>query len=111
MIKQILIPVDGNEHVVKAIEFAAQYASQNDAAIHFLHVVKQTKIPEELEDFVRVEKGKELPGAFYMNLIGNQFIQEAETLAMEKGIKRLEKSIMPGDPAEGIIEYPLNKVI
>lgn len=105
MIEQILIPVDGNEHVAKAVEFAAQYAKQNDATIHFLHVVKQTKIPDELEDFVRTEKGKESPGAFYMNLMGNQFIREAETLAKEIGIKKLEKSIVSGDPAEGIIEY------
>ena len=77
MIKKILVPVDGSAHMSKAIEFAAHMARIEDAVVHLLHVVKLTRIPEELDDYIRAEKIKESSAYLYINLLGNRIIGAA----------------------------------
>jgi nucleotide-binding universal stress UspA family protein/CheY-like chemotaxis protein len=105
MISKILVPVDGSVYTSKAIEFAAQAAKEEDAQIHLLHVVKKTRIPSDLEHFMQVERINEPPLDVYLNLMGNQIIEEAEKEARKRGIKSTKTSIIQGDPADLIVEY------
>jgi len=105
MADKILIPVDGSQHAFSAIRFAADAARQSGAEVHLLHVVKKTKIPEELGEYIRVEKIDEPPLEVYRNLMGNHIISGAQKVAKENGIKSTETSILLGDPADVIVEY------
>ena len=109
MIKKILVPVDGSEHASKAIEFAANLASQSDAIIHLLHVVKLTKIPEAIKEYVRAEEIQESPYFVALQTMGDQILIAAKKEAEKKGAKYIETSVIQGDPAETIINYA-NKV-
>jgi nucleotide-binding universal stress UspA family protein/CheY-like chemotaxis protein len=105
MISKILVPVDGSVYTSKAIEFAAQAANEEDAQVHLLHVVKKTRIPSDLEHFMQVERINEPPLDVYLNLMGNQIIEEAEKEARKRGIKNIKTSIIQGDPGDLIVEY------
>ena len=105
MIKKILVPVDGSEHASKAIEFAANIASQNDAAVHLLHVVTITKIPETIKDYIRSEEILESPYYVTMKLMGDGILNAAKDEAERHGVKNIETSVLEGDPAESIIDF------
>jgi nucleotide-binding universal stress UspA family protein len=105
MVKEILVPVDGSEDANKAIEFAADMASHNDATIHLLYVVKHVSIPEGLQSYLRAEGIKQTPEAFYFELVADHIMDAAELKILEKGIKNLERNMVLGDPAEEIIKY------
>ena len=104
MIKKILVPIDGSEHAQKAIELAANVATQNDATVHLLHIISSTKIPKEVEDFVKSERIEEPPTA-YLQIVGDKILGAAESEAKKIGIKNVEKTVLEGDPAEGILNY------
>jgi len=100
MIKKILVPVDGSEDASKAIEFALETAKQNDATIHFLHVVKPAHVPTSVKTQINWQ-----PYIDYAQEAGNQILLAAKDKAVKKGINRCETAITAGDPAEKIINY------
>jgi hypothetical protein len=55
MIKKTFLAVDRQEHANKAIEMATNLASQDDAFVHLLHAVRPTKIPDEINEFIKAE--------------------------------------------------------
>jgi nucleotide-binding universal stress UspA family protein len=105
MIRRILVPVDGSQHAYKAIEFAANLAKPEDATIDLLHVVKSTKIPQEIMDYIESEKIEESPDAYYLKRVGKKITDAAVEYAKKKGAKSIETSILEGDPAEMILNY------
>jgi nucleotide-binding universal stress UspA family protein len=105
MINKILVPMERSIYSSKAIAFAAQAANPQDAEVHLLHVVKKARIPADLEHYIEVERVKEPPIEIYLELMGNQIIEEAKKFAREKGIKNIKTSLIQGDPADVIVEY------
>ena len=105
MINKILVPLDGSGHTARTIEFASNIARQEDAAIHLLHVVEDTQIPEGVMEYVYVEKIKESPDAVYLELLAEKILDKAEDEIKQTGIKHIIKRITKGDPARKIIDY------
>ncbi len=105
MIKKILVPVDGSEHANKAIEMAANLASQDDAVVHLLHVVTLTKIPDEINEFIKAEGIRESPYFVALQAMGSQIVEAAYKEAKRKGAENVQTSVLEGDPAETIINY------
>jgi len=105
MIRKILVPVDGSEHASKAIEMAANLASQYDAIIHLLHVVSLTKIPDAINEYIRAEGIHESPYFVALQTMGDQILITAKKEAEKKGAKNIETRVLEGDPAQNIIDY------
>ena len=100
MINDILVPVDGSEDASKAIEFAVDIAKQNNATIHFLHVVKPTHVPTSAKSQINWQ-----PYIDHTREVGNQTLLAAKDAADKKGVNRVETAMTEGDPAEEIISY------
>ncbi|MCD6298108.1 MAG: universal stress protein, partial [Deltaproteobacteria bacterium] len=105
MITKILVPVDGSRHADKAIEFALNIARQENAAIHLLHVVEETKIPKGIMDYAKLEKINESPDTVYLEFVGQKILSKAEELLKDRGIENITGSVRGGDPAKAIIDY------
>jgi len=105
MINKILVPLDGSGHTARTIEFASDIARQEDAAIHLLHVVEDTKIPEGVMDYIHGERIKESPDSVYLKLLAKRILDKAEDEVKQKGIPDIIKRIAMGDPARKIIDY------
>jgi len=105
MKKEILIPVDGSELSDKAIEFAAEIAGSKNAAIHLIHVVKPTTIPKAIGKYIQTENIQEDPTTVYVNLMGRPIVEKAQDKARDCGITEIKAIVIPGDPAEVIVDY------
>ena len=98
MTKKILVPVDGSDQALKAIDFAANLAKQDDATIHLLHVYKLPIIPEGMGEYVISDR-------IELQALGDQIISVAQDEVRKKGGQHIEATVMEGDPAERIITY------
>jgi len=105
MIKKILVAVDGSEHASKAIEFAANTAQQNNAAIQLLHVIQSNKIPTVILEYMRGERIEEPPEKIYFDYVQNSILDTAQKMVKKKGIMDVETTVLEGDPAEQITKY------
>ena len=105
MKKEILIPVDGSDLSDKAIEFAAEIVGSKNATIHLIHVVKPTTIPKAIGKYMQTEHIQESPTIMYVNLMGRPIVEKAEDKARTCGIKEVKTIVLPGDPADTIVEY------
>jgi len=105
MKKEILIPVNGSDLSDKAIEFAAEIIGSKNAVIHLIHVVKPTTIPKAIGQYMKTENIQEDPTTVYVNLMGRPIVEKAEDKARECGLKEVKTIVVPGDPAEVIVDY------
>jgi nucleotide-binding universal stress UspA family protein len=108
-VKKILVPTDGSVHARKAIELASDVALQYDAMLYLLHVLSESKIPEEIFEYIRVERVEEPPERVYLQKIGEGIIAAAEREAKNKGLKKVQSAVVRGDPAEVIINFAREK--
>lgn len=111
MVKKILVPIDGSEHAKKAIEFATNTALQYDATVYLMHVVAETKIPEEVLHYIESERYAEPPETIYPHLVADGIIQSAEKDVKGRGIKEVHTHVAKGDPAEEIVEFARENAI
>ncbi len=109
MVKKILVPTDGSEHARRAIDLASDIALQYDAMVYILHVVAESTIPDEVLEYIRVEKLEDPPERVYLQKIGEGIIAAAEREARNKGLKEVQSVVVPGDPAEAIINFAREK--
>ncbi len=104
MLKNILVPVDGSEHALKAMELASDLAEKYDGDLTVLHVTSKA-ISEEFEAFIEVEytvKEKKNMGDV-LEKIGKKLINEL--IKKAKPVKPPKMQVLYGDPASNIIEY------
>jgi nucleotide-binding universal stress UspA family protein len=99
MIKKILVPTDGSEHALKAIEIASDIALKYAATIYLLHVVSPPVILHEAA-FPAME---EMQRALEED--GKKIIEEAERETKKLGVKDVRSTVSQGDPASRIIEF------
>lgn len=109
MVKKILVPTDGSVHARRAIELATDIASQYGAMLYLLHVVSESKIPDEVLEYIRVERVEEPPERVYLQKIGEGIIATAEREVRNKGMKEVQSAVVQGDPAETIINFAREK--
>jgi nucleotide-binding universal stress UspA family protein len=109
MVKKILVPTDGSEHARRAIDLASDIALRYDAMLYILHVISETTIPDEVLDYIRVEKVKEPPELVFQRKFGQGTIAAAEREARNKGLKEVQSEVVQGDPAEEIINFAREK--
>lgn len=105
MKKEILIPVDGSDLSDKAIEFTAEFVGPKNIAVHLVHVVKPRTIPKAVGKYMQTENIQEDPNTVYVNLLGRPIVEKAQDKAGSCGIREIKAIVLPGDPAEVIVDY------
>jgi len=70
MIKNMVVAIDGSEHAKKSVEFACCMAAAQGAKIYLIHVVQETKVPEDFVHFIREEGITESPEFAFMKAVG-----------------------------------------
>lgn len=131
MIENILVPTDGSEHAVKAVEMAADLAGKYGARLVILHVrlrhasvsevealLEGKSVPDEL--MKRIEASREAAleaashayegGLLFMTLpddvldeVGGVIVDNAKTAAEAAGVSNVSTEIVNGDPADMIV--------
>ncbi len=104
--RTILVAVDGSEHSNKAVEFAADLATHEDADLVLLHVVPDPSIyavPTGLEEYTRLEKAHITQHDLMMSAAG-RILDDAAHRAEKHGIYTATTRVEIGQPATKIVD-------
>lgn len=128
MIKKILVPVDGSQHSVKAVELASDLASKYDAEVILLHVLLRGHMPDGLKKALEIEVGRHkasidnlviIPQEIMarvgnkkdtqlslkeLDYIGNHVLSSVAAICKDKGVSKVDKRVEEGNPAKVIIK-------
>ncbi len=100
MSKTIVVPIDGSECALDAIDFAAELVRSEDDKIILLTVVGNKPVPKELRHYLEVEHVKGPPNKEYDQRIGSGILDEGKQRLLNHDIHHFETFIERGDPAE-----------
>jgi nucleotide-binding universal stress UspA family protein len=107
MIKNILVPVDGSAHALRAIDFASDIAQKYDAPITLLQVMPRfgsMEIPEQLREYAATEN-VQVSEHEVLQSAANRILEDAEGRARSNGIVNIQGVAEVGDPARTIVDY------
>jgi nucleotide-binding universal stress UspA family protein len=99
MYDHVLVPTDGSDRILDALEHASSLVQQYDATLHVIYVVQASGVVERLgeEEFEamieRVERA------------GEEAVETAVEHASDHGLTGVETEIRQGVPAEEIVGY------
>ena len=132
MIRTILVAVDGSDHAKKALALGSDLAAKYAAKLVLVHALLRDAAPEVIRKLaVRKELSKSerdlldsyevepqmaiaaagVGGAYVpvppprelLEPIGRQILARAEEAAKKAGVKKVERVLMSGDPADAIL--------
>ena len=104
MLNNILVPVDGSEHALKAIKLAGDLAEKYRSNLTVLHV-RSKNVPEDIRIFAEMEfsaKERQDMGGI-LEKASEKVIKEL--IAEAKLVRSPQTLVLLGDPAAVIVEY------
>jgi nucleotide-binding universal stress UspA family protein len=128
MIKNILVPVDGSKHSVKAVELASDLASKYNAEITLLHVLLRGHMSDGLKRALEVEVGKRKTkvenlinfplkimaevsakkdkqlSLEELDYIGKYVLSNVALICQDNGVTKVSKRVAEGNPAKTILK-------
>ncbi len=107
MIKKILVATDASEASDRALIMAAQLASQYNAELVIIHVIRDMQIPFEIKEIPELEthhfESFSSAREEIMRKIAESVLRAAKQKAETVGVNKIETVIGTGDPANGIL--------
>ena len=103
MSKTIVVPIDGSESALQALDIAAALAPSEEDKIILLTVVGDKEVPKELQRYLEVEHVKGPPEWEYDQIIGAGILDEAKERLQKNNINQSSRLVERGDPAEMIV--------
>ncbi len=102
MLNTICVAIDGSAHSNKALTQACLLAQRFDASLLLCHVVREMKIPPELQRFVDRD---EVGGARRSVLEGvaNELLSQALSQVDAFNLREVKQSLLRGEPAQSIV--------
>lgn len=110
MIARILIPTDGSDHAVRAVDWAADLAAKYKARLVILNVMSELHaglIPEELRGLAEIER-IEITRADFLRSVGSRIVATAAERAYARGAQDVETAVEIGGAAKTIVVYAKN---
>ena len=102
MIDKILVAVDGSEHSLKAVDYAASIASAMKSELHILFVLKSQNLPKGLLDYADAEHiaggNKDILEKMAANIISS-----AKSRAANCGTDNIVAEVKNGPVARSIV--------
>ncbi len=109
MINNLLVATDGSEHAKKALELGADIASKYGATVYLVHAAPETEIAGEAKGLMEAEHMTGKPIRVYMEQIGGRIINEARDDLYSRGVRKIESTVLLGNPAREILGYAKEK--
>lgn len=104
MSKRILVPVDGSEWSLKALDLAADLAGKYGSNLILLHVVPSNEVPQGLRQWAKTEQFLDPPEAIYEQAIADGVLEMAETRLSKEKTVSITRATEHGDAAKKILE-------
>lgn len=104
LFKNILVPVDGSIHAMKALELAVQLEETFDATIHVLSVYKHMSYSESTHSLVRNRTVTERPDSARKQA-ATELVQAFASEAERLGATAVKAVTRRGKPSRIIVDY------
>jgi nucleotide-binding universal stress UspA family protein len=107
MFERILVPVDGSEHALSALEYAVEVQGKFDSELLLLCVYRHYSLLEASMSMVRPESPENLDES--MREYATGVVEDAKKHAAELGSKKLRGFVKSGPPARTIVNFAQDK--
>lgn len=101
----ILVPVDGSQAALKAVDLASNLAGKFGAKLTLLHVVEDIAMSEDLKRFAELEHLPDEPEKMHLEVIAKAILDEARRQAATLGVAQPQTEVRQGNPAMEILDY------
>lgn len=99
MYDTVLVPTDGSQRALAALEHASSLVRRYDATLHTVHVVQTTGVSNALDDEQFESVVRRIERA------GEEAVETVRQQAREDGISEITTAVRRGIPAEEIVAY------
>jgi nucleotide-binding universal stress UspA family protein len=103
MFERILVPVDGSDHALSALELALQVQEKWDSELFLLCVYRHHSLLEASMSMVRPEQPGNMDDA--MRQHAGEVVEAAKKFAAERGGRKIRGFIKGGQPARTIVSF------
>ncbi len=102
MINKLLVALDGSNHSLKAVDYAAEIAAALKAEVILLYVVKAYELPEGVQEYADLEH---IPGTNIeiLKKVAGDMVANAEIRAKEKSVGDIVGEVEEGPVARTIV--------
>jgi nucleotide-binding universal stress UspA family protein len=115
MINEILVPVDGSDHSMRAADFAGRLASRFGASVTLLHVFTRLPARAQLRRYLESLETGDCPDEEEITAIrdvlagsgedeARDLLAKARAAVQQQGVESVNTAMADGDPAAMIIE-------
>lgn len=116
MIRKVLVPVDGSDYSVRAVEFASDIAARFGASITFVQVLSKLPARKVLTDYLSRLEAEQEPNEAEIDSIRDALaksgeveaegvLAQAKQIAASRGVPGVTAEILDGDPAIEILGF------
>ena len=103
MSNRIVVPVDGSEHSLRALDLAVDIARQRGCGLRLVHVIPSGTAPVELQQWAQVEHLHEAPQWLYEEGLAENVLGIAQDRIARVGDLDVDRLVERGDAARRII--------
>ena len=103
MPKRIIVPVDGSTHALRALDVAADLATQRGQKICLVHVVPSGGLPQGMEHWAATENVHDSPRWLYDEGVAQNVLTAAADRIADRPSLQVEQVVDRGDPPKCII--------
>lgn len=107
MFGRILVPVDGSDRALAALELAVEIQNRWDSDLLILCVYRHHSLLEASMSMVRPEKPENLDDS--MREYATGVVEDAKKCAAEHGAKQVRGFVKSGPPARTIVNFAKDK--
>lgn len=103
MFEKLLVPVDGSQCSLRAVETAIEIALCHESSVHLLHVIRDLSLPKEILDMMAAGEVT----ASRMQILNDSaelILSRAREKCEAAGVDRVTSECIIGDPASKILE-------
>lgn len=105
MFRKILVPVDGSEQSLRAVDAAAALAERFDGAVMILSVWRHRSPLEASVSMVRAGRAAAMTPDAAMKSYAVETVEEAKARAAASGATRVEGFVARGQPSREIVAF------
>lgn len=107
MIKKMLVAVDGSQHSMKCVEYAAVIAKATNAHVLLYHVIKPYNLPDALKQFAEAEHMATMD-ADLLKLGAKHLMSSAMDKAKSFGLSQIDVEADEGPIARTIVKRAMS---
>ncbi len=104
MFSKIIVPVDGSEHALAAVDAAVDLAEKYGSEIHLVNVARRAKYTGDIDRFAQSEY-RQAGSSFVSDELAKNILENAKTRARQAGKSVTKAEWREGNVAREIVEF------